>query len=161
VIAAALLPLVPTPVPAMPDAPPPAFITSGAWRPYVTPGHTLVPVPLPSAWAGRDSLSWSAAARHEFAVPEGYFLGPSLAGSGQMGPARGSTLTRLVTETVKAGVAPQVSAADAEAVRADVRRWNGAVLVLRADAAHDPLRGLVEQVFGPARRDRDVWIWIP
>lgn len=160
-IAAALLPLVPTPVPAIPDAPPPAFITSGAWRPYVTPGRTLVPVPLPDSSRGRDALSWGAAARNEFAMPEGYFLGPSAEGVGRMGPAYGSTLSRLVGETTKAGTTPLVTVADQQAVRAEVSRWRGDVLVLRADAAHEPLRALVEQVFGPARQDQDVWVWTP
>ncbi|MEV4637321.1 hypothetical protein AB0J80_08215 [Actinoplanes sp. NPDC049548] len=160
-MAAALLPLVPTPVPAIPDAPPPAFITSGAWRPYVPAGHTLVPVPLPDSMRGRDALSWNAAALHEFAMPQGYFLGPDVNGKGRMGPAWATTLGRLVDETYKAGTAPQVSAEDQVAVRGEVARWRGSVLVVRADAAHEPLRGLVEQIFGPARQDHDVWVWTP
>ena len=44
---------------------------------------------------------------------------------------------------------------------AEVRRWRGGVLVMRADAKHEPLRGLVEQVYGPAKQDRDVWVWTP
>ncbi|PRY30151.1 hypothetical protein CLV70_105321 [Pseudosporangium ferrugineum] len=160
-IAAALLPIIPTPVPTVPERPAPEFITSGAWRPYVTPGHTLVPVPLPDDWRGREELGWSATALHEFAVPEGYFLGPSLDGHGKMGPAQTGTLTRLVHETAKSGTVPVLTEADRAAVRADVAHWSGAVLVMRADPFQEPLRKLVEQVYGPAKQDRDVWVWVP
>ncbi|WP_199516088.1 glycosyltransferase 87 family protein [Nucisporomicrobium flavum] len=160
-IAAALLPLAPTPVPAMPEAPPPVFISSGAWRPYVPAGSTLVPVPVPSNWAGRETLGWSAAALHEFPVPEGYFLGPGVHGTGVMGPARPGTLSRLVTGLLTSGTVPVVSGPDRAAAQAEVRRWNGSVLVLRADAAHEPMRILVEQIFGPPRRVLDVWLWQP
>ncbi len=160
-IAAALLPLVPTPVPSMPDVPPPVFITSGAWHAYVKPGHTLIPVPLPSSQLGRDGLNWSASALHEFAVPEGYFLGPNVSGKGQMGPTRISTFTRLVALTVTSGKAPTLTDRDRAQIQAEVRHWRGSVLVMRAESDQDPLRALVEQVYGPARSDRDVWVWTP
>ncbi|GGQ52508.1 hypothetical protein [Couchioplanes azureus] len=160
-IALSVLPLVPKPIPARPDWPTPEFISSGAWRPYVKPGQTLVPVPLPSDWLGRETLSWSAEARHEFVVPEGYFLGPDPAGIGKMGPARASWFTHFVLRVRKEGVAPPLTDAEKETIRAEVRRWNGGVLVMKAEARYEPTRALVEQVYGPARQDRDVWIWIP
>jgi hypothetical protein len=160
-ILAALIPLLPTPLPAMPDRPAPAFVTSGAWRQYVHPGATLIPVPLPSNWLGRDTLSWSAQARQEFRVPEGYFLGPGPDGTGQMGTQHPSRTTELVTQTMKNAVAPLMSEADRVAVRADVTRWHGEAVVMRAEARNLPLRGLVSQVYGPAVTVGEVWLWRP
>ncbi|WP_249998322.1 glycosyltransferase 87 family protein [Actinoplanes sp. M2I2] len=160
-VAAALVPLIPTPVPAMPERPAPEFVTSGAWREYVRPGGTLVPVPLPSNWLGRDTLGWSAQARHEFAVPEGYFLGPGPDGVGRMGPATVSRTTQLVIETYRTRTAPALPESHRAAVRADLARWHGEAVVMRAEAFNLPLRSLVSQVYGPPETVRDVWLWKP
>ena len=158
-ILAALIPLLPTPLPAMADRPAPAFVTSETWRRYVHPGATLIPVPLPSNWLGRDTLSWSAQARQEFTVPEGYFLGPGPDGTGHMGTRHLSRTTALITQTMTTAAAPLLSDADRVAVRADVARWHGEALVMRAEAGNLPLRDLVSQVYGPAMTVSDVWLW--
>lgn len=160
-VAAALIPLIPMPLPAMSEQPAPAFVTSGAWREYVRPGGTLVPVPLPSNWLGRDTLSWSAQARHEFAVPEGYFLGPATDGSGRMGPATVSRTTELVTETFRTRTAPVLAQSDRAAIRADVTRWHGEAVVMRAEDGNLPLKSLISEVFGPPVTVSDVWLWKP
>jgi hypothetical protein len=157
----ALVPLIPTPLPAVPDQRPPAFITSGAWRPYVPEGSTMVPVPPPSSWAGRDSLSWSAWTHQEFRIPEGYFLGPGPDGAGQAGPTRISHLTELANRTRKAGAAPAVTGRDRATVRAELRNWRASVVVVRADPAHDTLRNLMTRLLGNPRRAGDVWLWTP
>ncbi|MDP9795539.1 uncharacterized membrane protein YuzA (DUF378 family) [Catenuloplanes nepalensis] len=158
-IVLALVPLIPQPLPAMPDGAPPRFITSGTWRAYVPEGKTMITLPLPSNWAGRDQLSWHAWARHEYAVPEGYFLGPDPDGAGHMGPTHLSRTTVLVHLTIEAGAAPAVSAEDRSAVRAEVARWNGAVVVVRDTAGDRAYRDLAEQLFGPGESVDDVWIW--
>ncbi|GAA1658886.1 glycosyl transferase [Actinoplanes couchii] len=158
-VVAVLLPLTPTPVPAMPEPPTPAFITSGAWREFVPAGRTLVPVPLPSQYTGRDSLGWSAWAQHRFAVPEGYFLGPGPDGAGQMGTTHVSHTTTLVERTLRAGAAPVLTAGDAELVRADARRWNGSVVVMRSGPGYRPLHDLISQVYGVPSQAGGVWLW--
>lgn len=158
-VAGALLPLVPTPIPAMPEAPPPAFIAEGAWRPYVPAGSTLVPIPLPGQYTGRETLGWSAWTRHEFPVPEGYFLGPDSSGAGHMGTTVVSRTTALVEQTVHDGTAPALDAADRDRIRADVRRWHGSVVVMRAGDDQRPLRELIAQVFGPPEQTGGVWLW--
>jgi hypothetical protein len=160
-IVAALLPLLPTPLPAMPERPVPAFVADGDWRQYVRPGGTLVPVPLPSNWAGRDTLSWSAQARQEFTVPEGYFLGPDPDGKGHMGPRQASRTTQLIIRTLTGGTTPLLSDDDRAAVRADVARWHGEAVVMRAEAGNAALRELFTQVYGPALTVGDVWLWQP
>jgi hypothetical protein len=159
-IAAALVPLIPTPIQTMTDPPVPEFITSGAWRTWVPEGRTLVPVPLPHNPTGREAQTWSAVALHEFAMPEGYFIGPSATdGSGQFGPMHRSHLTGLVHATLGAGVAPEVTEADRELVRADLARWRASVVVIREAPEKEQLRVLMERLLGPAARDRGVWLW--
>jgi hypothetical protein len=159
VIVAALVPLIPTPVPAMDVPRPPQFITSGAWRPYVPAGRTLVPVPLPDSFTGRETLGWSAAALHEFPVPRGYFLGPDGHGDGRMGPAVRSYTAELFARAVRTGSAPVVTPQTREIVLGEIRSWHGSVIVLRVDPAQPVLLAVLEQMFGPGRRDLDVWVW--
>lgn len=159
VIAAALVPLVPTPVPTMPADRTPQFITSGAWREYVPAGSTLVPVPLPDNYTGRAALQWSADAGHEFALPRGYFLGPSASGDGQMGAATASVAAELFATTVRTGSAPIVTPAIRAAVHDEIRRWRGAAVVLGPHPAGEVLRTLLTDLFGPGQRDHDVWVW--
>ncbi|MFI6079177.1 hypothetical protein ACIA5C_47505 [Actinoplanes sp. NPDC051343] len=136
VAAAALVPLLPTPVPAMAERPVPVFISSGAWRDYVRPGGAMVPVPLPTSWLGRDALGWSAAAGQEFEVPEGYFLGPGPDGRGTMGPTFTSRTTQLVADARRTGEVPVLTPADRQAVRTDVAGWHGEAIVMRAEAGN-------------------------
>jgi hypothetical protein len=159
-IAAALIPLIPTPIQAKPDVPVPEFVTSGAWRTWVPEGRTLVPVPLPENPTGREAQAWSAVALHEFAMPEGYFIGPSAVdGSGQFGPMHRSHLTGLVHATLGSGAAPEITDADRELVRADLARWSASVVVVREAPEKEQLRVLMERLLGPAARDRGVWLW--
>ncbi|WP_369819678.1 hypothetical protein [Actinoplanes sp. TFC3] len=160
-IAAALIPLIPTPVPAMPEQRPPTFITSGAWHSYVPPGRAMLPLPLPSNWVGRDTLSWSAWAQHEFAVPEGYFLGPGPGGAGQMGPATVSATTTMAVEAIRTQQVPAVTAEQRRAACADVRRWDVSAVVMRADLKSTALRGLADQLYGLPTQVQDVLVWQP
>ena len=161
VVVAALVPLLPTPLPAMAERPVPVFISSGAWRDYVRPGGVLVPVPLPSSRLGRDALGWSAAAGQQFEVPEGYFLGPGPDGRGTMGPTFTSRTTLLVAEARRTGAAPVLTPADRQAVRSDVAGWHGQAIVMRAETGNTALWQLVSQVYGPPLTTSDVWVWQP
>jgi hypothetical protein len=139
---------------------PPEFITSGAWRPYVPPGSTLIPVPPPSKgkW-GLDALGWGAE-ELDLNLPEGYFLGPDRDGYGHPGVDPPSTLTTLVIRTSWSGRTAVPTPAQRAAVGADLRAWHGSVIVLRAEPTTDEsMKRLLEDLFGPGRRDRDVWLW--
>jgi hypothetical protein len=158
-ILAALIPLIPAPLPTRTSVRPPEFITSGAWRPYVPEGSTMIPAPIPDADGGLDTLAWSAWGLHEFAIPGGYFLGPGAKGEGMMGPATVSVTAQLIADTVTDGVAPAVTAQLRAAVRQETRTWRGSVVVLRAEHSQEPVRALLEQLFGPGRQVLDVWVW--
>lgn len=51
-----------TPVPTKQVPPVPAFIADRAWRGFLPPGRTLVPVPLPS-FSEMAGMRWAATAR--------------------------------------------------------------------------------------------------
>ncbi|MBM2620982.1 hypothetical protein JIG36_36330 [Actinoplanes sp. LDG1-06] len=159
IIVAALLPLLPVPIQTVPDPRPPHFITSGAWRPYVPPGTTLVPVPLPGLGLGRTTLTWSAAAHHEFPVPCGYFLGPDEHGVARMNPGARVTTVQLILDVIYTREVPTVTAATRAAVQADLTRWNAAVVVLAPQPAEAQLRSLLVDLLGPGERHSDVWLW--
>lgn len=158
VIIAALVPLIPKPLPARADERPPVFITSGAWKAYVPEGRSLIPLPPPNKFAGRDALSWSAWAQHEFPVPEGYFLGPDARGIGRAG-VEYSTLTKLVNQTVKERKIPPLTPEVRAAVQGDIQRYRGSVLVLRAQPRNEKVRQMVDQLVGPGEQHADAWVW--
>jgi hypothetical protein len=141
---------------------PPEFISSGAWRPYVPDGRTVVPIPLPGrGWGpgtGRDTLVWSASTLHEFPIPAGYFIGPDEKGAGKLGPVT-THMQYVIGNTAKTGVVPKVTEKMRLELRADIRRWRGAVVVLGKNRNDAALLDLMQQLLGPAERVRDVWLW--
>jgi len=158
-IAAALIPLIPKPLPAQNDERPPVFITSGEWREYVPDGRTLIPVPLPNKFAGVETLSWSAWAEHEFPVPEGYFLGPNKDGFGVGGTAEVSMLTKLINLSRRKNYVPKVTPELQLKVQNEIRQWDGSVVVLRARPENANFKTLLDQLIGPSEQNLDVWLW--
>ncbi|HEX8347268.1 MAG TPA: hypothetical protein VF657_21400 [Actinoplanes sp.] len=160
--AVALTPLIPQPLPMIDTLPPPQFITSGAWRPYVPVGRTIVPVPLPGrGWGpgtGRDTMVWSVATLLEFPIPTGYFIGPDQHGAGKLGPVT-TRMQYVIGQTAKTGVVPKVTDKMRAELRADIRRWRGAVVVLGRNRNHDALLDLMQRLLGPPQRVQDVWLW--
>ncbi|WP_405111470.1 hypothetical protein OG559_01625 [Micromonospora sp. NBC_01405] len=154
---AALLPILPVPLQARGRNPVPDFVTSGAWRDHVTPGRTLVPVPV----QGMTSLYWSSAAVAGFAVPEGYFLGPVSAtdGTGRWGVEPQPT-AKLLTAVSLGERGTTVSPAEIDQARADVRYWKAdAVALPDHGRRRDELRTVLDAMFGPGQRVDDVWLW--
>jgi hypothetical protein len=154
----AVLPLLPRPLPAEPVEPPPAFITSGAWRPYVPDGRTLVPVPIPSNVHGLSTLRWSALTGHEFPIPAGYFIGPNQDGEGVFGAPNRPTST-LIYQTMDAGELPEISDENRRQAVEDLRFWRASVVVLGAHPREPVLRELLTALLGDPQRVDDVWLW--
>jgi hypothetical protein len=155
-VVAALFPLLPTPLPVVPQTRTPAFIASGAWRPYVPPGTSLVPVPPPDNSLGRDTLTWTVDARLAFPVPAGYFLGPDARGQAAMGGQWDYT-SRLFQSVVARHKGPELTPARRAAVRRDLARWHASLVVL--SPAADYVKPWLDDLLGPARRVDDVWLW--
>lgn len=126
---AVLLPILPTPLAVTGDSTP-EFITSGEWRSYVPPGSTLVPVPLPTA-TRTSSMRWAARADIGFALPQGYFLGPTSASDAtvHLGAVPRPTSV-LLARVAQLRVPATVSAADRARAIDDLRYWRAAVVVL-------------------------------
>ncbi|MFI7073143.1 hypothetical protein [Micromonospora sediminicola] len=157
-IVAALLPLFPRPLPAQQIDPPPHFVTSGGWRPYVPDGRTLVPVPIPSNVHGLPTLRWSALTGQEFPIPGGYFIGPNERGEGVFGAPNRPTST-LIYSTMDADRVPEITEENRRQAVEDLRFWRASVVVLGANPREAVLRDLMTALLGPAQRVDDVWLW--
>ncbi|MEV0216740.1 hypothetical protein [Micromonospora sp. NPDC050695] len=159
-VAAALLPLVPTPIRVVPVAPVPGFVADGGWRPLVPPGRTVVAVPPVTGAARSPVMLWSARTGLAFPAPGGYFIGPS----GPDDPTARwgapdrptSVLLRRVADT---GVVPVLSDVDRRQAVEDLRHWRAAVVVLGNLTNGDPVRRTVDDLLGPGRPVDGGWMW--
>ncbi|BCJ67194.1 glycosyl transferase [Polymorphospora rubra] len=157
----ALVPLLPLPYREVGRPPVPSFITSGQWRPYVAPGQTLVPLPLPEL-GSPDGLRWAASQNLDFAIPRGYFLGPRNGVAGDPGGfgAPPTVTSNLLRRVAASGLPTPVGEETKRRIEDDLRYWNAAIVVLPVDQRRaDALRTTMEDVLGPAERVDDVWLW--
>ncbi|GIJ20320.1 hypothetical protein [Micromonospora lutea] len=159
-VAAALLPMTPTPIRTVPAWPVPAFVADGTWRAYVPAGRTLVPVP-PVTNAGRSpAMLWSARTGLAFTAPGGFFIGPRSAddpGARWGAPDRPTSL--LLRRVADTGEVPPITEADRRQAVADLRHWRAAVVVQGGLHHGDPVRRTVEALLGPAREVDGALIW--
>jgi len=158
-VAAALVPIFPTPLPTADRPALPEFITAGHWRDCVQPGGVLVPAPLPTPdqpWAMR----WAAAANAEFGIPEGLFIGPyGRDGNASMGRFQRPT-SALLADVARTGRMPRIDAGRRRQAQVDMEAWGASCVVLDPDAPHtEVLHNTLQDLFGPGRRIADVWAW--
>jgi hypothetical protein len=160
-LVAALLPVVPTPLPAVPRPPVPHFFTSGTWREYVPVDGTIVPVPM-GWYPYADAMRWATAADLRFRIVGGYFLGPDPArpdGPAIYGPG-GSATERMLAAAADSATPPPVEPSQRDEVLGELRRWRATTLVLPVATGNaDVLRATVDHVAGTGRRVDDVWLW--
>nr|WP_230416109.1 DUF2079 domain-containing protein [Micromonospora tarapacensis] len=167
--AVALVPLFPTPLLTSEREPIPRFITSGAWRGYVSPGGVLTPAPL-TLDVYPDGQRWQAHAlasgQGEFAIPSGFFLGPGgPEDRGRIGPVP-RPFGALLDQAARTGLPPIVTEGTREEVRADLAHWRIEAVVL-ADAVHgakwavdeEAIRRTLVMLLGEPERVEDVWVW--
>ncbi|MFG2167597.1 DUF2079 domain-containing protein [Micromonospora chersina] len=167
--AAALLPLLPTPLLTSVREPIPAFITSGAWQRYVSPGGVLTPLPL-TVDLYPDGQRWQAYAlahrQGEFRIPAGFFLGPGgPEGRGRIGPVP-RTFSALMDQAGRTGLAPIITDGSIREARADLHYWGVETVVLtdrvhgaKFDVDEDAVRRTATALLGPPERVEDVWVW--
>ncbi|MGW5667536.1 hypothetical protein [Micromonospora sp. NPDC003776] len=163
VLTMALLPLLPTPLPSVRLDPIPAFVTSGAFRPYVAGGHSIVTLPLPDT-TYPDPLRWAADTRLDLPLARGYFLYPDTRpGRGRVAlftaPPR-PTSTFFTTIRTTDGV-PPITPADRVSAVDDLRYWRaGAVILDPALRQADALRRGMTALTGiEPRYTGGVWLW--
>jgi hypothetical protein len=158
-VAVALLPIVPTPLPATPRPAVPHFFTAGTWRQYVPAGGTVVPVPM-GWYPYLDAMRWSVAGDLDFAIVGGYFLAPDPDRPDRQaifGPGYSQTAQVLGDGAPHGG---PVDGDLRQRVLDDLRRWRATTLVM-PDTAQDAdgLRSTVDQIVGPGSHVDDVWVW--
>ncbi|MFI9640239.1 DUF2079 domain-containing protein [Micromonospora sp. NPDC051925] len=167
--AAALLPLLPTPLLTSVRPPVPEFVTAGTWRQYVSPGGVLTPIPL-TLDVTPDGQRWQAYAlahrQGEFRLPAGFFLGPGGPdGRGRIGPPP-RTFDTLMDQAGRTGLVPIITEGSIRLSRADLRYWGVEAVVLpdevhgaKYDLDEDALRRTATALLGEPRRVDDVWLW--
>ncbi len=158
VLVAALLPIVPVPIPVRGQPTVPEFVTSGAWREWVASGKSIVAVPVTSE-EYPSAMEWQRGAG-DFALAGGYFLGPG----GQDGRARFGAkpraTARLIRDVYRTGLVPVVNARMQQNFREDTAFWNAGALVLPDQTLRGTeLRRLIDQLAGPGWHVRDVTVW--
>jgi hypothetical protein len=131
-LAVALIPVFPKPLPIVVADPLPPFIAGGMWRNYVTPGHTLVSVPLPEVTTGRTGMRWATLSHLAYPTPRGYFMGPrqppeDLTGSWNA-PRR--TMQTVFSRVSQRGKGITVTDETRAVFRADLQFWGASVVVL-------------------------------
>lgn len=171
-VALALLSVLPVPLRTMDRSGVPHFIASGAWRAYVRPGQTLVPMPPASDWLP-DGQRWQTyqlwhGDGSSFRLPAGFFLGPGGPhGHGRIGPPPRPTFTLLSTAAIE-GKRPQIVTHQMRRdALADVRYWQGSVIVMpvhkgvgdRWHGHYGLLLHLATELYGRPTRVDDVWMW--
>ena len=167
-IVAAIVMVLPRPVPVAPREPIPRFFTSGDWKPYVPAGSSVLSA-TPGDLYGIQNMRWAIAAGLDFSIPGGYFLGPEQQPKngdpnqhrGQYGPQM--RLTEQVLASVGGGVWT-MPPADTDYyrgfARCDLRYWHTALIVLVPGVAHyDEALDTVERLLGPGRKVDDVVLW--
>ncbi|MEV4533756.1 hypothetical protein AB0J82_07990 [Asanoa sp. NPDC049518] len=158
-VAIALVPVFPKPLPTVDRAPVPEFISGGHWRECVSPGGVMVPVPLATPkepWPMR----WAAAADAGFGIPEGFFIAPYGAnGTASMGTFKQPT-SQLITQAATEGVVPGIGDFQRAQAKADFAFWKAQCVVLADGTVNEAtLRTTLEQLIGPGTRIADVTTW--
>ncbi|MCI4063243.1 hypothetical protein MRQ36_11940 [Micromonospora sp. R77] len=163
VLTMALLPILPTPLPSVRLDPTPRFVTSGAWRPYVAGGHSIVTLPLPDTTYA-DPLRWSAETRLGMPLARGYFLGPDTRpGAHRVAlftapPRRTSTFFGIIRQT---DAVPPISPLDRVTAVDDLRYWRAGAVILdpRLRQAGSLYRGMTALTGIEPVRTGGVWLW--
>ncbi|TDB70371.1 hypothetical protein [Micromonospora sp. KC721] len=158
-VAAALITTFPAPLPTADRPALPEFISGGHWRGCVRPGGVLVPVPAATPkepWPMR----WATAADAQFAIPEGFFIGPYGAhGSAAMGTYKRPT-SQLLAEVAQQGGEPVIDEERRRQARVDAAYWGAACVAVTDDAPHaENLRRTLVELYGPGTRIADAWTW--
>nr|WP_320069039.1 hypothetical protein [Micromonospora sp. RTGN7] len=160
----ALLPAFPTPLPSARLDPVPEFVTSGAWRPYVAGGRSVVTLPLPDT-DYPDPLRWSAATGLDLPLARGYFLGPDTRPGAPEGrialftapPRPTSSFFATIRRT---GEVPPVTGPVRMSALEDLRYWRAGVVVLGPHKHADALRrGMTELTGIRPTYTGGAWIW--
>ncbi|MCM0676150.1 hypothetical protein NCC78_15840 [Micromonospora phytophila] len=162
VLTMALLPILPTPLPTTRLDPVPAFVTSGAWRPYAAGDRSIVTLPLPDSHYA-EPLRWSARTGLEMPIARGYFLGPDT----RPGMHRVALFTATPRPTSdffavirRTGAVPPLTPQTRVEAVDDLRYWRAGAVILGPHWYADALRrGMTELTGIRPTYTGGVWLW--
>ncbi|MBQ0903588.1 hypothetical protein [Micromonospora sp. U21] len=164
VLTMALLPILPTPLPVARLDPVPAFVTSGAWRPYVAGGRSVVTLPLPDTNYA-EPLRWSAATRLDMPLARGYFLGPDTRRNAEKPRIALFTAPPRPTSSFfgtirRTGAVPPITPQSRVKAVDDLRYWRAGVVILGPHEHEAALRrGMTELTGIEPIFTGGVWVW--
>jgi hypothetical protein len=158
-VTGALIPLLAAPLPTQHRPPVPEFFTGGYWRGCVPRNGVLVPVPLPDG-VNPSTMRWAAAADDQFAIPQGWFIGPYAAGGRASVGIYSRPTAALLDHVAQTGETPPITAKEQADAAKDVGYWGASCVVLGDEQANaGALKATLDALFGPGRRVVDVWQW--
>jgi hypothetical protein len=131
-VALALVPVIPTTFTVVGRGPVPPFIGQGTWRSYVTPGHSMLLLPVPTGMTGIAATQWTGEIHGDIPIAGGYFVAPNPQSEhleAAFGPGRRPTLN-LFYDIEWTGKARAVTPADRANALVDLRFWRASVIVL-------------------------------
>jgi hypothetical protein len=167
--AAALVPIVPTPILTRERSAEPRFIADGTWKNYVSDGGVMSSLPY-AASSAPDAQRWAAytMARGgaQFRIPDGYFLGPG----GPNGTGRVGALPRrtdwMFLRAATTGFVDDIDNFDRDRVREDLAYWNVQALFIPEQITgkdgmlfRNALVVTMTDLFGPPEQVQDVLLW--
>ena len=158
-LAAALVPILPTPLTVEERAHVPAFLADGTWRRYIDDKHSLVTFPFPTI-AFSEPERWVANINLGVAIAHGYVLSPTSRTdlTASYNPAERPTTT-LVNTVAYTGNVPAVTDADRQAAVDDLRYWHAAIVMVQPGQYEDEERQTAERLLGPGQYLGGAWIW--
>jgi hypothetical protein len=163
-VAMALVPLVPTPVPTLPQVPAPEFIASGEWRKFVDDNHTVVTLPLPDS-SYPDPLRWSAATGQDMRIAGAYALLPN---QNPLNPADRTALfsppwrptSGLMASIRQGNPIPEITDTRREMTLADLRYWKaGAIMLTPQPRDTEMLRAMTGLLGVEPTWIGGAWVW--
>jgi hypothetical protein len=136
----------------------PAFVASGEWRSYVGQGESVLVVPLPTFFQPAG-MTWSTDSGLDLPISHGYFLGPDRDRHARYGPVFRPT-DWILTSVRDTGRMPELTDADRDRAREDLKYWHTAIIILRPAAdVPEALIQTVNALVGQGQYVGGVWLW--
>jgi hypothetical protein len=163
-MAVALFTIFPSPVTMAPVGTVPTFFSSGQWRAYVPGGDSVLSA---TPYDTISFMRWDIAAGLDFPVPGGYFLGPAPLNPGQktpvgqFGPQWRNTMLVMGSIGANSWQLPDDATPYQAGVRADLKYWHTAIIVLTSDQPYGTDEKLaIDKLLGfSGHQVGDVWLW--
>lgn len=169
-VAAALVPMYPTPLATQQRLAVPAFYSAGLWRQCVPQGGTLLAFPY-----GEPAMQFAVADHVPYAIVGGVFLGPAT-GTRVVGWPTMRPTEALLADVDRSGTVPTVTAPMRAAAAADFTYWHASCVALLAPGTsfgghstpeiasspvHSPAADLrfLTDLLGAPKLVGDVWTW--